>query len=106
MPKLPSEILRALRSDDGAPIDPARLSRLASSIEGAATPLLAARRRIEPAWWELPSAWAATLIPASLVIAVASILVLWRVQPPRAQRELAQAPVDQVVNALVTTPPR
>src|SRR5690349_5320966 len=106
MSKLPPEILRALRSDEAAPLDPERLARLATSIEGAAAPLLAARRRAEPSWWELPAAWAATLIPVSLVIAAASILVLWRVQPPRAQREVAQAPVDQVVNELVRTPPR
>jgi hypothetical protein len=71
----------------------------------AAAPLLAARRRVEPAWWELPSAWVATLIPASLVLALASILVLWRVEPPRAS-EVAQAPVDQAVNDLVTPRPR
>jgi hypothetical protein len=105
MPKLPDEILRALRADERA-ADPSRLVRLAASIEGEAAPLLALRRRVEPTWWEVPADWAAMLIPASLVIAAASILVLWRVQPPRAQRELAQAPVDQVVNALVTTPPR
>jgi hypothetical protein len=106
MTRLPPDILRALRSDDGAPADPERLARLAGSIESAAAPLLALRRRAEPAWWELPSAWAATLIPASLVLALASILVLWRVQPPRAVEEVAQATVDQVVNELVTTPPR
>ena len=106
MSKLPPEILRALRSDETAPVDAERLARLASSIEGQAASLLAARQRAEPAWWELPAAWAATLIPASLVLAAASLLVLWRVEPPRADRSVAQAPVDQVVNELVTTPPR
>jgi di/tricarboxylate transporter len=54
----------------------------------------------------LPAAWAATLIPVSLVLAATSILILWRVEPPRANRTVAQAQVDEVVNELVTTPPR
>ena len=107
MGKLPPEILAALRAS-GRVRDPdaGQLNRLASSIDAAAAPLLAARRRVEPAWWELPSAWAKTLIPASLVLALASLLVLWRVEPPRATREVAQAPVDQVMNDLVTPRPR
>jgi hypothetical protein len=105
MAKLPPEILRALRAEQ-TPLDQARLDRMANSIEGAAAPLLADRRSHEPDWWELPARWAATLIPASLVLAAASLIVLWRVQPPRPEREIAQAPVDQVVNELVTTPPR
>jgi hypothetical protein len=108
MSKLPPEILRALRNDERGEPDPARLARLASSIEGAAAPLLAARRRTEPpGWWELPASWAATLIPVSLVLAMASLLVLWRVAPPRpSERLVAQAPVDQALNELVSTPPR
>ena len=106
MSKLPPEIRRALHVDDDPAPHAERLARIASSIEGAAAPLLAARRRMEPGWWELPAAWAATLIPVSLLLAAASILVLWRVQPPRAERELAQAQVEQVVNDLVTVPPR
>ena len=107
MSKLPPHIIRALREDTPAEPDAQRLARLASSIEGAAAPLLAARRRAEPGWWELPAAWAATLIPVSLVLAMASLLVLWRVEPPRpAAAQVAQAPTDQVVNDLVTAPPR
>lgn len=106
MPKLPPEIVDVLRGSAAEP-DPERLARLASSIEGAAAPLLAARRRAEPAWWELPAAWARTLIPVSLVLAMASLIVLWRVAPPHpADRTVAQAPVDQALNELVTTPPR
>jgi hypothetical protein len=101
MPKLPAELLNALRADRVGEPDASQLARLAASIDAAAAPLLAARRRAEPAWWELPSAWAATLIPASLVLALASLLVLWRVEPPRATLEVAQAPVDQVMNDLV-----
>src|SRR5690349_16752723 len=101
MNELPPDVLAALRASRrvGEP-DASRLAQLAASIDAAAGPLLAARRRVEPAWWELPSAWAKTLIPASIVLALASILVLWRVEPPRAQREVAQAPVDQVMNDL------
>ena len=107
MGKLPPEILAALRVSRqiGEP-DAGRLNRLASSIDAAAAPLLAARRRAEPEWWELPSSWAKTLIPASLVLALASLLILWRVEPPRATREVAQAPVDQVMNDLVAPRPR
>jgi hypothetical protein len=108
MSKLPPHIIRALRQDIPAEPDAQRLARLASSIEGAAAPLLAARRRAEPGWWELPAAWAATLIPVSLVLAMASLLVLWRVEPPRpaAAQQVAQATADQVMNDLVTSPPR
>jgi hypothetical protein len=120
MPKLPPHVIRALREaqnisepvpeqsiSEPVPEQLAeRLARLTHSIEGAAAPLLAARSRVEPGWWELPAEWAATLIPASLVLALASILVLWRVQPPRPERQVAEAPVDQAVNELVTTPPR
>lgn len=109
MPRLPSHIIRALRENDRPEPDAERLARLASSIEVAAGPLLAARQRAEPGWWELPAAWAATLIPASLVLAAASLLVLWRMEPPRPRLvgEVAQAAaVDQAVNELVTTPPR
>jgi hypothetical protein len=76
--------------------------RLATSIEGAAAPLLAARRQREADWWEMPAAWAGALIPASLVLAVASLLVLWRMQPPRPN---AVGEVAQAVNEL-TAPPR
>ena len=106
MPKLPPELLRALRSDETTLPDQARLDRLAAAIDAAAAPLLALRARKEQDWWELPAKWAATLIPASLILAAASILVLWRVAPPRPEREIAQAPVDQAVNELVKTPPR
>jgi hypothetical protein len=105
MSKLPPEILQALRVGE-TPADQTRLDRLAMSIDSAAAPLLAERRRREPDWWELPAKWAATLIPASLILAAASLIVLWRVEPPRPEREIAQAPVDQVVNDLVATPPR
>ena len=106
MPRLPAELLRALRDADVAAAAPEHLERLAASINAAAAPLLNERRRARPAWWELPAAWATTLIPISFVLAVASILVLWRVQPPRPAREIAQAPVDQAINALVTAPQR
>jgi hypothetical protein len=106
MSQLDPRLLRALRADAVSPPDPARLDRLAASIDAAAAPLLAERRRRQPEWWELPAAWAATLIPASLLLAAASIFVLWRVEPPRATREIAQAPVDQVINELIATPPR
>jgi hypothetical protein len=106
MPKLPAEVLRALRDAEANAATQARLDRVAASIVAAAAPLLAERRRAKPAWWDLPAAWAATLIPISLVLSAASILVLWRVQPPRPDREIAQASVDQAINALVTTPPR
>ena len=101
MPKLPRHIIRALREGDRPEPDAGRLERLATSIEGAAAPLLAARRQPEPGWWEMPAAWAGALIPASLVLAMASLLVLWRMQPPR-PRDLGE--VAQAVNEL-TTPP-
>ena len=108
MAKLPPKVIRALRADEMRAPDPQAVARLAESIEVAALPLLAARRRVSPSWWEIPAAWAATLIPASLVLAMASLFVLWRVAPPRPQvtQEVAQASVDQVVNDLVTVPPR
>jgi hypothetical protein len=108
MPKLPPSVIRALRADEPGAPDPERVTRLAESIDLAALPLLAARRRTPPSWWELPAAWAATLIPASLVLAMASLFVLWRIAPPRPDpaQEIAQASVDQVVNELVTAPPR
>jgi hypothetical protein len=88
--------------------DPQRIASLAESIDVAAAPLLAARRRTTPSWWELPAAWANTLIPVSLVLAMASLLVLWRVAPPRpaAAQEIAQASVDQALNELIAAPPR
>jgi hypothetical protein len=115
MPRLPSHIVRALGENPRPKPDTERLARLAASIESAAAPILSTRRESHrlaslsvtgDAWWELPAAWAATLIPASLVLAAASILVLWRVHPPHAPRQLAEASVDQVVNEIVTTPPR
>jgi hypothetical protein len=106
MPRLPSHIVRALRETQHPEPDAERLARLASSIDVAAAPFLLARRRVESGWWELPAAWAAALIPASLVLAAASILVLWRVHPPQAPRHVTDASVDQVVNEIVTTPPR
>ena len=105
MPRLPSHIVRALRENQPEP-DAERLARLATSIDVAAAPHLLARQRTESGWWDLPAAWAATLIPASLVLAAASILVLWRVHPPHAPQRVAEASVDQVINEIVTTPPR
>ena len=105
MTKLPPEVLRALRLDQPDAIRPEHFERLAASIEAAAAPLLAERRRAEQAWWDLPARWASALIPISLALAAASILVLWRVEP-LPERQVAQAAVDQAVNELVTTPPR
>jgi hypothetical protein len=120
MAKLPPEILKALRGR-GAPADPDRLSRLASRIDDAAAPMLADRRngRATAGWWDLPATWAATLIPASLAIAAASLLVLWRVTLPKPVMEMSEvtvlraaapisnpAAVDEAVNALITPQPR
>jgi hypothetical protein len=102
MPKLPPHVIRALREGDRPEASAERLARLASSIEGAAAPLLAARRQPEAGWWEMPAAWAGALIPASLVLAMASLLVLWRMQPPRPR---VVGEVAQAVNEL-TAPPR
>ena len=115
MPRLPSHIVRALRQNRQPEPDAERLARVAASIESAAAPMLDVRgERLRlaslsvtgEAWWELPAAWAATLIPASLVLAAASILVLWRVHPPHPPQRVAEASIDQVVNEIVTTPPR
>ena len=104
MPRLSPELIRALRALEPRR-RPADVDKLAASIDAAAAPALAARRQAGPGWWELPAAWAATLIPISLVLAAASIVVLWRVEPPRPDVIVAQATVDETVNELVPSSP-
>jgi hypothetical protein len=81
MKKLDPSLERALRAASPSDVDEARLSALASRIQRAAEPLLLERRIVAPAWWNFPASWSRMLIPAGLVIAAASLLLLLRTTP-------------------------
>jgi hypothetical protein len=109
MSNLDPELLRALRATRAPAPEPAQLERLAARIDASAAALFATRGRRQAEWYELAAGWSSTLIPAGLAVALASLLVLWRVRPalPTDAMEVtvlraatAPAPRDLVEQAL------
>jgi hypothetical protein len=81
MSKLDPSLERALRIASAQDIDRTRLASLAARIQRAAEPLLHERRVGAPSWWSFPASWSRMLIPAGIVVATASLLLLLRTQP-------------------------
>jgi hypothetical protein len=81
MSKLDPSLERALRAASRTDVDRTRLAYLAARIERAAEPLLQERRVGAPSWWSFPASWSRMLIPAGIVVATASLLLLLRTQP-------------------------
>src|ERR1043165_448688 len=89
---------------------------LARRIDVAAAPLLAARVGREPlAWWDYAAHWGSALIPASVLLAAASVAFLIVIQPPSkpstrqvvaASRTASRSAVDRAVDDLVSPPTR
>ena len=87
-PHVDRTIGNALRAEAGEPYA-GSLETLAARIDVAAAPLLAARRggsATRPfAWWDYAAEWARTLIPASVVVAAASVGFLWLLRIAQAE---------------------
>src|ERR1041385_2052993 len=89
---------------------------LARRIDVAAAPLLAARIGREPlAWWDYAAQWSSALIPASVLLAAASVGFLLVIQPPAkassrpvvaATRPVTRSAVDRAVDDLFGEPAR
>ena len=92
------------------------IDSLARRIDAASVPLLAARIGREPlAWWDYAAQWGSALIPASVLLAAASVAFLIVIQPPSkpstrqvvaASRTASRSAVDRAVDDLVSTPTR
>jgi hypothetical protein len=76
------------------------LEDLAARIDGAAAPLLAARRNesMRPfAWWDYAADWARALIPASVIVAAASVGFLWMLRSAEARPLPSMSPIAAAV---------
>src|ERR1041385_6073078 len=92
------------------------LDALAPGIDAAGAPFLAARVGREPlTWWDYAAHWGSALIPASVLLAAASVAFLIVIQPPSkpstrqvvaASRTASRSAVDRAVDDLVSTPTR
>ncbi|HEY6218864.1 MAG TPA: hypothetical protein VIV65_02335 [Gemmatimonadaceae bacterium] len=92
------------------------IDSLARRIDAASVPLLAARIGREPlAWWDYAAQWSSALIPASVLLAAASVAFLIVIQPPAkaasrpvvaATRPVTRSAVDRAVDDLFGEPAR
>ena len=76
-------IADALRSVSSEPYQ-GSLDDLATRIDSAAAPALAARRQggqRPVVWWDFAAEWARTLVPVGLTVAAASVTLLWLMRP-------------------------
>jgi hypothetical protein len=90
-----ADALRAASTDEYS----GSLDRLAARIDAAVAPMLAARRDGASrtfAWWSYAADWARALIPASVVIAAASIGFLWLLRTS----EAAEPPPSAIAAAV------
>jgi hypothetical protein len=79
-----ADALRAVAHDAYA----GSFDALAARIDAAAAPLLSARRdgSTRPmAWWDYAAGWSRALIPASVIVAAASVGFLWLLRTAEAE---------------------
>jgi hypothetical protein len=89
------------RFDPASAVTPAGRQALARRIAAGASPILAARRRTAPSWWEFTAGWARTLIPLGVATAlVAAGTILWASRTAARSAMIPVAAPDSLVGAV------
>jgi hypothetical protein len=99
-PRVDRVIASGLRAAAGENSYAGSLDDLAARIDAAAAPLLAARRNgsMRPfAWWDYAADWGRALIPASMIVAAASVGFLWMLRSAEAEPVRSMSPIVATV---------